>query len=266
MSEISELQRAVDELSVLNDIATATHVSMSVESIAGTIVERCSRYLQASQGAIFLMPDESEEQDDFQTYVRATGATDADLPLHLSESLKGWMIRNRKMVKCDDPATDERFAAARFSEQGIHSFLAVPLLERGALIGLLVMFNKTGGHAFDDVDARFLGIVGGQIARVIENARLFERENQFVARIQQLRMESLTQLVAGVAHEMNTPLGAVTASTDAVNRAATQLAATLDSQHGDESAAPGRDRGPPEAVRATGPGGDTVDGPASVSR
>ncbi|UCD63103.1 MAG: HAMP domain-containing histidine kinase [Candidatus Zixiibacteriota bacterium] len=231
-NQIHQLKRAVTELSVLNDIATAINVTMSVEAVSQIIVDRCARHLEASQGAIFMLGNEETTSPDFKTYVRSAGISKSSLPIHLDEQLKGWMIHHRTALVWHASDKDSRFAGRDFVQRGISSILAVPLLERGRLIGLLVMFNRQADQAFSQADSRFLSIVGAQVAAVLEKARLFEREAEFVKRLQNRRMESLTQLVAGIAHEFNNPVGAIAGSSELLTRAVARIKTAMERSDG----------------------------------
>jgi phosphoserine phosphatase RsbU/P len=174
--ELLQLQNAVDELRALNDIASAINVSMSVESITHTTLEHCLKRTGATQGVVFLLEDKSA-QDKFKTFVREISPTGDQMPFRINMTLSGWMIKNKAILLSNDPETDPRIKAAGFAKVGIHSVLAAPLLARDGLLGLYVLFNKAEG-GFTDSDSRFLGIVGTQTAKVIDNARLFEKEEE----------------------------------------------------------------------------------------
>ncbi|NIP44723.1 MAG: GAF domain-containing protein [candidate division Zixibacteria bacterium] len=205
-------ERAIQELSALNEIATAINVSMSVEQISNTIVSKAARQVNAEQGAIFLLADEKMVEAEFKTFIRKRESSQPGVPIHLNNMIKGWMILNKKTLLCNDPENDARFSPESFKDSGVSSLLATPLLERGHLMGLLVMFNKKAPGGFSDDDGRFMYILGTQVAKVIENARLFERETRLLKRVHHQRMDSLARLVAGVAHELNNPIGAINSS------------------------------------------------------
>jgi signal transduction histidine kinase len=133
------------------------------------------------------------------------------------------MLKNKKILLCNDLKSDERFGLADFEKQGIQNILAVPLIEKENLIGIMSMFNKKTDHGFDETDRRFLSIVGSQVAKVLENARLFERENNFITELHQLRLQNMAKLAAGIAHEFNSPIGAIVSSADLVRRAISNL-------------------------------------------
>ncbi|MEE8578272.1 MAG: GAF domain-containing protein, partial [candidate division Zixibacteria bacterium] len=150
--ELSRLKQAVEELTTLNQIAGAINVSMSIDKITSTIVERCRKRLNASQGAIFLLDSENSEQDRFKTFVRETGPTDGEIPFHLNNSLLGWMVKNKSILLANDPDNDDRLRGVDFAKLGLNSLIATPLLSRGGLQGLLVLFNKNNSDGFSSRD------------------------------------------------------------------------------------------------------------------
>jgi len=194
--EKDRLRQALDELTALNQIAAAINALMSVEQITQVIVDHCVRKIHASQGAVFLLEEkiqQVEPGDIFKTFIREFSISAERTPVHLNASISGWMIKNRTILISNNPDTDERFRGFKFSPLGIHSILAAPLLARTRLIGTLAVFNKKDGEGFSENDMRFLGIVGSQTAKVIENARLHEQEEKLTAIREEIRLASSIQ-------------------------------------------------------------------------
>lgn len=178
--ELQRLKQAVEELTSLNQIANAVNVSMKVDTITQSILDHCLKRVGAVQGAVFLLQQgDMGSTGDFKTFVREFTPDTQGIPLRLNLSLTGWMVKNRAVLVCNSPMTDERFRGIDFSQLGMTSLLAAPLMARTGLIGVLALFNKKSPDGFTDNDKRFLAIVGVQTAQVIENARLFEKEQQF---------------------------------------------------------------------------------------
>ncbi len=176
--EFDRLKQAVEELTTLNQIANAINVTMKVDAITQSILDHCIRRMAAAQGAVFLLDELQNQEDNFKTFVREYDSKAAQIPFRLNMSLTGWMVKNRTVLVSNDPDNDERFKGMNFVSIGITSVLAAPLMSRKGLIGLLVLFNKKDGGGFTENDKRLLGIIGTQTAQVVENARLFEKEKQ----------------------------------------------------------------------------------------
>ena len=180
-NETARLKQALEELSALNQISNAINALMSVEEITQIIIDHCLRRIRASQGAVFLLQEQERQADRFRTFVRDFAQTDEHIPFHLNESLTGWMLKNRAIFVSNNPLADDRLRGLRLDELGINSILSTPLLSHSGMIGSLVLINKKLPGGFTDDDRRFLGIVGTQVAKVIENAKLMEQEKKLIS-------------------------------------------------------------------------------------
>jgi sigma-B regulation protein RsbU (phosphoserine phosphatase) len=178
--ELDSLRASVEELSALNQIATKINISMSENDITQTILDSCLRRIPAQQGAVFLIDPKQREAEHFHTFVRAHSDSEHGTPYHLSESLVGWMIKNKGVLVIDSHDESTQLPGLDVKRLGINSLLSAPLMSRGKLIGVLSLFNKDGDGTFTDSDKRFLTIVGSQAAKVIENARLFQEQQRLI--------------------------------------------------------------------------------------
>src|SRR5574341_1635411 len=189
-AENLQLRQAVEELSLLNEIAFAIRSQTEVDKISELIVSKCTKKIKAEQGCILLLSE--DESSPFKTYVRKIEHTSKVIPIHLSTTLMGWMIKNQKPFIIDDLKSDKRFQT--LDRRDFRSLLMVPLKLKNKLTGLLCLFNKEG--EFTAEDQRLLSIIAVQSAQVIENARLAEEEKK----LQEIEKELL------VAKEIQTRL------------------------------------------------------------
>ncbi|HTY36746.1 MAG TPA: GAF domain-containing SpoIIE family protein phosphatase [Bacteroidota bacterium] len=201
--ENKRLKRAVEELSVLNDLARAIGASLNTQEIIQTIVRRSLRASNAEQGVITLVEEESNQS--MKTLVRTMVSSTDQGHFHFSQALLGWMHLNKKPLVINDPKNDDRFRGIPWDES-VRSLIAVPMMVKSELRGVLTVYNKKEGKPFTEDDQRLLAIIAGQSGQVVENSRLYEQEKtlakmqeelRFAARIQNELLPKSAPLIPG---------------------------------------------------------------------
>lgn len=187
--ENARLREAVDELAALNEIAAAISSSLEVEEINNRIVGKVIKRVKASQGAIFLLG--MAEETSMRTMVRVKDSSVEENAAHMGMALTGWMIKNQRPLNIS--RTNDPDGLLRHIGDEIHSALSVPLRTGGKFIGTLTVFNKLVDDGFSIADQRFLSIVAGQSAQVIEGARLIEEEKRLTTLKEELKVAGQLQ-------------------------------------------------------------------------
>ena len=116
------------------------------------------------------------------------------------------------------------------------SMLCIPLLNQGKLRGILYLENSFAAGAFTSDRLEVLNVICSQASVSLENARLYlnlersetrerEKSERLASSLQQLKeaqlqlvqsekMATIGQLVAGIAHEINNPVGFISGNLD----------------------------------------------------
>jgi serine phosphatase RsbU (regulator of sigma subunit) len=196
--ENMQLRRAVDELSVLNELSAAIGASRGMEDLIQTIIRRSIKAIRAEQGVITLVG--SEATDPTKTLVRTMASSSDREAYSPDQNLLGWMHLNRRPLVINDPPNDSRFQGVSWPA-AVRSILVVPMLVHSRLTGILTLYNKKRGEGFSTEDQRLLSILAGQSAQVVENARLAEEEKKLAVMQQELNFayEIQTNLLPGKA-------------------------------------------------------------------
>jgi signal transduction histidine kinase/DNA-binding response OmpR family regulator len=118
----------------------------------------------------------------------------------------GWVATHAETVNVIDAADDERFSPAIDQQTGYRtrSILAVPLITRSEVIGVLEFVNKMEGD-FNECDRELAETLAAYAANAIENARLMESVSQHRDALE-AQNEALDAFAHSVAHDLKNPL------------------------------------------------------------
>src|SRR5574341_1187693 len=127
------------------------------------------------------------------------------LEMEPGESHVGWVFEHQRPLLRRDLATERQYPMEdRAFEDGVRSYVIVPLLVRGRPIGVLAVASVTTNRSSES-DAVFLQDAANQIALAVENMKAYEaitalhREVQAEAALRRRAEEALRAVVEGTA-------------------------------------------------------------------
>lgn len=188
----SEIQ--VARLEMILEVSRKLHATRELAPLLRLVVEEAAELTDTEVAAILLLDKRTEE-----LYLEAvSGELVRPLERRLipfEGSMAGWTIRTGEFLVVDNLLEDKR----RFSEIErlppfeVHSVLGVPLKVKEKSLGVLEVYNKRRRSGFAGEDIRLLNTLAGQAAVAIQNAQMFEQNDE----------------VAKLAEELHSPVSSI---------------------------------------------------------
>ncbi|MBA2282838.1 MAG: GAF domain-containing sensor histidine kinase [Acidimicrobiia bacterium] len=217
----ARLELVLAQQALLARVAHEIGPADELEPVLRTILASMRSLVEFRGGTICLV-------DDHGVYV---AASDPPVSVEVARSrvpvgtgLAGRCVQTGEAVYSADVTADQRVdqrLAAAGSNRTMRSYLAVPLVCLGEIIGVLQV-DSTDVGAFDDDDLRLLNGLATQVAGAIESARRFEE----VRRLDDAR----AMFIARVSHELRTPLTILRGFTTSMVHHPEQFALGADAQ------------------------------------
>ncbi len=154
-------------------------------------------------------------------------AESTHLPLKLIQYLKN----TQNVILIDQLETNLPIIDPYLEQNRPQSVLGLPILNQGDLVGILYLQNQATAGVFNQERLLVLNFLCTQAAIALQNADLYQQAQQALTELKQAqlkivqseKMSTLGNLVAGVAHEINNPIGFISGNLTEVKATVTDL-------------------------------------------
>jgi two-component system NarL family sensor kinase len=190
-------------LVALQRIGAAVTSSLDLDTALETIVQEAANLFDASSARLRLVDDNGESLV-LKAGAGELGSSEAGA-VPIESTLAGLCFRSGEPVFSDDVEADPRADQTLRLATQARSLLCVPMMSRGAAIGVLSIANLAE-RPFDDADSEMLSLLADHAATAVVNGRLFE---QAQGQITELEILNRVSAVVSASLELETVYGAI---------------------------------------------------------
>lgn len=210
----ADMRRAVEALYRVHSLMGAIS---DLNALLARIGEESRQVAQAEAASVMLY-DEASDELFFQVALGESGDQEAlkrEIRLKTGQGIAGIAAASRTAVNVPDASRDSRIFRDADNAAGFHTrnLLAVPMIERDRLVGVLEVVNKVGADAFSPLDEHVMAMFSSLAATAVVNARLIERQ------FRTERLAALGQAIAGLTHHIKNILTGLGSSTELIQMA-----------------------------------------------
>jgi signal transduction histidine kinase len=190
------------QLAVLNEVGSSITSTLDLRTVLTNIVSKAMELLNAEAGSLLLVDEEHDEL----VFEVTLGPAAPDLRgqrLAMSKGIVGAAARTRRPQIVNEAQQDSRWLrdVDQSTAYSTRALLAVPMIVKDKVTGVIELINKRGMDAFTEDDQNLLTAFAVNAAVAVDNARLFTMTDQALAS----RLDELSTLQE-IDRQLNTSL------------------------------------------------------------
>src|SRR5258707_13704525 len=183
-----QLAQREDELAILNSVGEAMAKTLDVKTVTRIVGDKVRDIFHSTGVSIMLLNAQTDMIHIFYEYDSGEGGyVDYIEPFPLGTGLTSKVIQSRQPLllgTAEQQMANGAYSPPELGEGAIsESMMMVPIVVSDKVLGV-VSVNNYEQHAFDDTSLHLLQTLSTNMGVAIQNARLFEAEQERVAELQ----------------------------------------------------------------------------------
>jgi len=200
----ADQSRRIEDIASIQDIATGQEISDGAETIYELLNKRIAELLNANMCGVLLYDDTSDSLVAAPPFFGLPDALARTISIPLGEDSPQRDIWERQPSWISNDLTEDPLVEALglqpvVSVAGIKNTAWFPLSISGKRIGVIAVSNKRTETGFGTRDVQHLSVLASQASIIVENIRLFQREQRIDAELAGL--QEITHAVGALTHE-----------------------------------------------------------------
>ena len=172
----AQTEKLINNLETLYRVGRTINSIQTVEELLDQIADTVLSVFSEVQLVCILL---NEKGEDFESKTIKTRRGVPSQPLQISWSIVNEAVKEEVCILANDAVHDDRFVASEsIAAMNLRSVMCAPLINKGAVLGVIYVDNREKPDNFDEDDTALLSALASQSAVAIDNSRLYENIQQ----------------------------------------------------------------------------------------
>jgi len=171
----AEMEKRLKTLQTVSRVGAIISSRLTLRELTQSVVEHLGEVLRTDRVNMVLYHRKEQKLEFIASYFSGEENRDEPEFYTLSDGMNSWIIKNRKpLLIREDSVIECAKKGIRHGGKPAKSWLGVPMVHDGKIIGVLSVQSYSQTNLYDDASTELLDLVAGQAAVAVVNARLYE--------------------------------------------------------------------------------------------